>query len=128
MPFLNTFGKAQESICGLVFSLQGLSVSSPEIPLHCMHEVIPVPLRNVAINAKVVDFISEVTVTQSYINAETVSIETTYMFPVEEEAAVTFFEAEVDGRKILTEVKEKQVAREEYNQAINLQIQWPKQT
>ena len=40
------------------------------------------------------------------------------MFPVEEEAAVISFEAEVDNRKIVTEIKEKQEARNDYDEAI----------
>ncbi len=58
MPFLNKFGKIEDSICGLVFSLSDLKVSSPEAHLLPLHEVAPVPLQNVNIKAKIVDFIS----------------------------------------------------------------------
>ena len=42
---------------------------------------------------------------QSYLNVEKNPIETVYMFPIEEEAAVTSFEAEVDKRKIFAWLK-----------------------
>ena len=42
------------------------------------------------------------------------------MFPVEEEAAVINFTAEVDGRTIKTQVKKKQEARAEYDKAMEV--------
>jgi hypothetical protein len=45
-------------------------------------------------------------------------IEAVYMFPIEEEAAVISFEAEIDNRKICTQVKEKEKARNEYDDAM----------
>ena len=101
MPFQNELGKSSESVCGLVFYLSDLNISSQD-------DVVPVPLQDVKINAKIVDFVSEITVTQSFVNVENNPIEAVYMFPIEEEAAVTSFEAEVDNRKIFTEVKEKE--------------------
>ena len=86
MPFQNKFGQSNECICGLVFY-------PSEDSNYSSYDAIPVPLKNVNIKAKVVDFVSETTVTQSYINVENNPIEAIYMFPIEEEAAVTFFEA-----------------------------------
>ena len=100
MPFQNKFGSIDDCICGLIFYLSDLNISSHD-------DAIPVPLKKVDINTRIYDFVSEVTVTQSYVNAESNPIEAVYMFPIEEEAAVTSFEAEVDGRKIFTQVKEK---------------------
>ncbi len=51
-------------------------------------------------SARVVDFVSEVTVKQEYFNRESNPIEAVYNFPVEEESAVTDFEAHVDGRTV----------------------------
>jgi len=42
------------------------------------------------------------------------------MFPVEEEAAVINFTAEVDGRTIKTQVKKKEEARQEYDKAMEV--------
>ena len=119
MAHLNKGRNNNESVYGLVFSLRDLSLNPEARPFSNTHAFAPVPLRSVDITTKVVDFISEVTITQTFINVETVAIETTYMYPIEEEAAVTFFEADVDGRKIITRVKEKEEAKVEYNSAIN---------
>ena len=59
----------------------------------------------------------EVSVVQDYVNREEKAIEVIYYFPVEEGAAVTKVEAEVDGRKVVGKVKEKETAREEYRNA-----------
>ena len=80
---------------------------------------IPVPLSSVHLDVKVVNFSNEVTVTQTFINQERNPIECIYNFPVEEEAAVVDFTAELEGRTIKTVIKEKAVAREEYQQAVN---------
>jgi hypothetical protein len=50
MPFQNKIGICAPVPCGLVF--------------HLADEPVPVPLKNVTVNAKVVDFIARVTVEQ----------------------------------------------------------------
>ena len=47
MPFQNKLGKSSESVCGLVFYLSDLNISSRD-------DVVPVPLQDVKINAKIV--------------------------------------------------------------------------
>ena len=43
---------------------------------HIVHSLpVPVPLRNVRLDVKVVDFVSEVTITQEYVNCESNPIE-----------------------------------------------------
>ena len=81
-------------------------------------DCVPVPLQDVKIEAKIVDFVSEITVSQSYVNMEINPVEVVYMFPIEEEAAVTTFEAKIDDRIIVTKIQEKEKAREEYNEAV----------
>ena len=69
MPFLNKLGKYDNLQCGLV---------------HLIHDLlVPVPLKNVQLDVKVVDFISEVTITQEYVNHEANPIEVLYSYPVE---------------------------------------------
>ena len=63
MPFQNKLENSSESVCGLVFYLSDLNISSND-------DVVPVPLQNVKIDARVVDFVSEIAVTQSYVNVE----------------------------------------------------------
>ena len=99
MPFQNKLGKLSESVCGLVFYLSDLNISSQD-------DVVPVPLQDVKINAKIVDFVSEITVTQSFVNVENNPIEVVYMFPIEEEASVIAFEADIDHRTIVTEIRD----------------------
>ena len=86
-------------------------------PFHPFH--VPVPLKNVQLDVKVVNFCCEVTVTQKYINCERTPIECIYNFPVEEEAAVVNFTAELEGRTIKTRVQEKSEARQEYREAVD---------
>ncbi len=83
---------------------------------------VPVPLRKVNLNIKVVDFIAEIVVEQEYVNREDRPIEVVYSFPVEESGAVTGFEANIDGRDLVAEVKEKEKAKREYEQAIQVLI------
>ena len=43
---------------------------------HIVHSLpVPVPLRNVRLDVKVVDFVSQVTITQEYVNCEANPIE-----------------------------------------------------
>ena len=111
MSLQNKFGGSAEIVCFFMFYLIGLGISSKD-------NAMPAPLQGVAIDAKIVDFISEITVTQSYVNVESNPIEVIYMFPIEEEAAVTSFEAEIDNHTIVTEIREKNRARNEYHDAI----------
>eukprot|EP00092_Neocalanus_flemingeri_P042314 GFUD01046186.1.p1 GENE.GFUD01046186.1~~GFUD01046186.1.p1 ORF type:complete len:828 (+),score=250.72 GFUD01046186.1:263-2746(+) len=99
----------KNEVCGMVSlceGLNGLSFYSP------------VPLVSVHVDVKVVNFTAQVEVTQEFVNRERNPIECVYFFPVEEEAAVVDFTAELEGRKIQTQIKEKEAAREEYNQAV----------
>ncbi len=109
MPFINRFRDCDDCECGLIYFIEG------------WYRPIPVPLKLVDLKVKVVDFVAQVEVTQEYVNREEKPIEATYMFPVEEEGAVVDFEAVVDGRVIRTEVKEKEKARKEYDEAIKQQ-------
>ncbi|TRY77470.1 hypothetical protein TCAL_10676 [Tigriopus californicus] len=110
MPFLNQLGKLNHVECGLVYFLD---------QLHLSHQAtVPVPLKSVALKVRLLDFVAQVTVEQEYLNVENRPIEALYLFPVEEEAAVIDFEAKVDGRTITTHVKEKDQARQDYQEAI----------
>ena len=61
MPFLNKLGNFDNMKCGL---------------FHIYHNLpVPVPLRNVRLDVNVVDFVSQVTITQEYVNCESNPIE-----------------------------------------------------
>ena len=104
MPFVNHFGKFQDLQCGLIHIIRDLPV--------------PVPLRQVHLNVKVVDFVAEVTIVQDYVNRESNPIEVQYSYPVEESAAIIGFEATIDGTEIVAIVKSKEDAKAEYDQAM----------
>ena len=67
--------------------------------------------------------IPKVTVTQTYKNEESATIEAIYKFPIHEAAAICGFEAEIDGnRTVKGIVKEAQQAAKEYDEAIQVCI------
>lgn len=80
---------------------------------------VDIPLTGVLVEAEVLDFITEVKISQSYRNTENVPIEATYNFPVDEAAVVCGFEAHYeDGSIVKGVVKEKGEAKQEYSRAI----------
>ena len=56
---------------------------------------------------------------QSYTNDSDEAIEAKYVFAVDEQAAVCGFEAFIDDKHIIGEVKEKEAARKEYREAVS---------
>ena len=54
MPFQNIIREHPSVECGLIF--------------HIHNEPVPVPLKNVSIKTKIVDFVAEVTIEQKYVN------------------------------------------------------------
>ena len=69
MPLFFKVEKYDNLQCGLVHIVHGLTV--------------PVPLKNVHLDVKVGDFVSQVTITQEYVNHEANPIEVLYSYPVE---------------------------------------------
>ncbi|KAM8918887.1 protein mono-ADP-ribosyltransferase PARP4 [Lycaon pictus] len=78
-----------------------------------------VPLENVHIKGKIIDIIAQVIVFQTYTNQSSVPIEARYIFPLDDKAAVCGFEAFINGKHIVGEVKEKEAAHREYREAIS---------
>lgn len=78
----------------------------------------PVPLEGVSVEAELCGFAARVTLSQRFRNAEASPIEATYVFPLDEGAAVCAFEALVDGRRVAGTVMEKERAFEAYDEAI----------
>ena len=103
MNSLNDWNKLK---CGLIYIIEDRQV--------------PVPLKKVQLDVKVVDFIAQVSVIQEYVNQENNPIEVHYSYPVEESAAIVGFEAVIDGHEIVAEVKEKEKAKEDYDQAMRV--------
>ncbi|XP_056015621.1 uncharacterized protein LOC125677683 isoform X3 [Ostrea edulis] len=78
----------------------------------------PVSLREAHIRAKLKDLAGEVVVLQEYYNMSDQALEAKYVFPLDDMAAVCGFEAFINGKHIIGEVKEKETAHKEYKQAI----------
>jgi hypothetical protein len=78
----------------------------------------PVPLTGVSIDVEITTFCGRVVVTQRYVNRESTPIEATYLFPLDEGAAVCGFEALIDGTLVVGEVKERDEAFRQYDDAI----------
>eukprot|EP00741_Cyanophora_paradoxa_P006049 tig00000981_g5867.t1 len=77
-----------------------------------------VPLKAVAVTGRVDGFFCQVTVEQTYENDGAAPIEAVYRFPLPEGAAVSGFEVEVAGRRVVGAVREKEAAAEEYARAL----------
>lgn len=58
-------------------------------------------------------------VLQEYCNSSQQAIEAKYVFPLEDTATVCGFEAFINGKHIVGEVKEKEIAHKEYKKAIS---------
>eukprot|EP00794_Sanderia_malayensis_P009205 gene9205-10179_t len=80
---------------------------------------VQIPLKSVHVKAKLVDLAAEVVVLQEYRNEGSESIEAKYVFPLDEMAAVCGFEAFINGKHIVGQVKEKEQAHREYKEAIS---------
>ncbi|XP_065907778.1 protein mono-ADP-ribosyltransferase PARP4-like isoform X3 [Dysidea avara] len=78
-----------------------------------------IPLQSVHIKAKLIDLAAQVIVLQAYKNFSKKPIEAKYVFPLDDMAAVCGFEAFINGKHIVGEVKEKEQAHKEYREAIS---------
>lgn len=80
----------------------------------------PVPLKSQTVFLSAKNQNANYTVNQTFLNEESDPIEAYFTFPVPAEASVYHFEAKTDdGTIIECKIKEKQKAKEEYNQAIS---------
>jgi hypothetical protein len=77
-----------------------------------------VPLKRVIIDSRIHAFAADVTITQVFRNDEAMPIEAVYCFPIEEQAAIYTFKAQIDDREINAQLKEKKEAQQEYNDAL----------
>lgn len=77
-----------------------------------------VPLEGVSVEAWIKEFCARVTVSQRYRNTESKPIEAVYVFPLDEGAAVSGFEAVIDGVHVVGEVKEREHAFADYDDAL----------
>ncbi|KAG8545369.1 hypothetical protein GDO81_021002 [Engystomops pustulosus] len=78
-----------------------------------------VPLESIHVKARLMDLAAKVVIFQTYKNNSSSPIEAKYVFPLDDTAAVCGFEAFINGKHIIGEVKEKQQAHREYRTAIS---------
>ncbi|XP_060075894.1 uncharacterized protein LOC132555562 [Ylistrum balloti] len=78
-----------------------------------------VPLKSVHVRARMLDMVAKVVVLQKYRNDNDSAIEAKYIFPLDDTAVVCGFEAFINGKHIVGEVKEKKAAHKEYKEAIS---------
>ena len=78
-----------------------------------------IPLESVHVRATLLDLAARVIVLQSYRNKNAEPIEAKFVFPLDDMAAVCGFEAFINGKHIVGEVKEKEQAHKEYKEAIS---------
>ncbi|KAM9359163.1 uncharacterized protein ABDE67_002317 [Symphorus nematophorus] len=79
----------------------------------------PVPLKSVEVELEVRDHVAIVASTLNYENKEDKPLEAVFVFPLPGDAAVCHFSAKIGQKEIVAEVKEKQEAREEYDDALS---------
>ncbi|XP_073349292.1 von Willebrand factor A domain-containing protein 5A-like isoform X2 [Pagrus major] len=79
----------------------------------------PVPLKSVVVELQVRDHVATVVSTLNYENKEDKPLEAVFVFPLPGDAAVCHFSATIGQTQIVAEVKEKQEAREEYDDALS---------
>jgi Ca-activated chloride channel homolog len=78
----------------------------------------PLPLKALDVRARLEGLLSEVSVTQVFVNTHAVPVEATYIFPLPDRAAVTGFRMEVGDRVIDGVLEERASARRNYEEAI----------
>ena len=78
----------------------------------------PFPLQALHVHARVDGLLAQVEVRQTFVNVFAEPLEATYIFPLPDQAAVTSFVMEVNGRRIEAVLEERAKAREQYETAI----------
>ncbi|XP_053729814.1 von Willebrand factor A domain-containing protein 5A-like isoform X10 [Synchiropus splendidus] len=79
----------------------------------------PVPLKSIAVELEVQDHVATVVSTLLYENKEENPVEACFVFPLPGDAAVCHFSAKIGQTEIVAQVKEKEQAREEYDDALS---------
>uniref|UniRef100_A0A3Q3CYA4 VIT domain-containing protein n=1 Tax=Haplochromis burtoni TaxID=8153 RepID=A0A3Q3CYA4_HAPBU len=88
----------------------------------CIHGdsvLLSVPLKSIEVELEVRDHVATVVSTLNYENKKNKPLEAVFVFPLPGDAAVCHFSAKIGQTQIVAEVKEKQKAREEYDDALS---------
>ncbi|NNE26648.1 MAG: VWA domain-containing protein [Saprospiraceae bacterium] len=114
--------KALKFLLLILISVQGVLTAqdqseSPYFLVHAESDVEAFPLLSNQAEVRINGPIANVEITQSYKNTGQVPIEAVYVFPASTRAAVFHMEMRIGERVIRAEIKEKQKARQTYEQA-----------
>lgn len=74
----------------------------------------PIPLKEINVNAKIHDYIAEITYSQIYFNSGDIRLETEYFFPISSTACFHAFKAKFGDTVIEGVIKEKEEAKQKY--------------
>lgn len=77
----------------------------------------PIPLKQTDVKMSIFGFVASVDVEQTFVNSLSEKIEAVYIFPLPTNAAVDDMEITIGKRKIRGEIKTREEARREYEQA-----------
>ncbi|XP_013923319.1 PREDICTED: von Willebrand factor A domain-containing protein 5A [Thamnophis sirtalis] len=80
---------------------------------------VPVPLKSISVDVIIRGFVADVVSELQYQNEEKNPVETTFVFPLDDEAAVYAFEGLIGGTRIEAQIREKQQAEQEYQDAVS---------
>ena len=69
------------------------------------------PLTRVHVEGKIMDSVAQMSVIQYYVNDSPTNIECRFVFLLDSQSAVCGIEAEIDGRTVVAQAKEKEEAR-----------------
>src|SRR5246127_2293699 len=76
------------------------------------------PLDRIDVRAEITGLTSRVELTQGFVNVFDVPLEATYVFPLPDRGAVTRMQMTADGRVVEAELREREAARQAYDDAI----------
>uniref|UniRef100_A0A665UZL7 von Willebrand factor A domain containing 5A n=1 Tax=Echeneis naucrates TaxID=173247 RepID=A0A665UZL7_ECHNA len=121
LPQPNLVIEAIVSACPCVWLSEQSAFLSPVISLFIVFLVVcwSVPLKSIEVELEVKDHVATVVSTLNYQNQEDKPLEAVFVFPLPGDAAVCHFSAKIGQTQIVAEVKEKQQAREDYDDALS---------
>ncbi|XP_034278950.1 von Willebrand factor A domain-containing protein 5A isoform X2 [Pantherophis guttatus] len=80
---------------------------------------VPVPLKSISVDVTIRGFVADVVSELQYQNEEKNPVEATFVFPLDDEAAVYAFEGLIGGTRIEAQIREKKQAEQEYEDALS---------
>ncbi|KAI5614816.1 von Willebrand factor A domain-containing protein 5A-like isoform X1, partial [Silurus asotus] len=79
----------------------------------------PVPLKHIEVDVEIQSHVATVNSTLQYVNEQDYPLEAVFVFPMPSGAALCQFSAKIADQEIVAELREKQEAREKYDDALS---------